>query len=103
MTDKHRNVFDVIYANSQHSGRNSVMSVDTTRNFGRPSIDEKHPADGEHEADEYWRNKAEEALALVAHELKSPLTVIRGSALFALSHQTLPPEELRELLIQIDH
>jgi signal transduction histidine kinase len=60
--------------------------------------------DGSHPSEEYWRDKAEESLALVAHELKSPLAVIRGTALFARSRQsTLPAEDLEDLLTQIDH
>jgi two-component system, OmpR family, sensor kinase len=46
---------------------------------------------------------AEDLMSVLGHELRSPLTAIRGAAtLLLLAHRELPPEKVSELLAVID-
>jgi signal transduction histidine kinase len=47
---------------------------------------------------------AEDLMSVLGHELRSPLTAIRGAATLLLqAHRELPPEKVSELLAVIDH
>jgi len=47
--------------------------------------------------------QTEELMSVLGHELRSPLTAIRGAATLLLqAHRDLPPEKVRELLSVID-
>ena len=47
--------------------------------------------------------EAEDLMSVLGHELRSPLTVIRGAATLLLqAHRELPPEKVAELLAVID-
>src|ERR1700694_1021485 len=47
--------------------------------------------------------EAEDLMSVLGHELRSPLTAIRGAAtLLLLAHRELPPEKVSELLAVID-
>jgi signal transduction histidine kinase len=47
--------------------------------------------------------EAEDLMAVLGHELRSPLTAIRGAATLLLqAHRELPPEKVSELLAVID-
>jgi signal transduction histidine kinase len=48
-------------------------------------------------------HEAEDLMSVLGHELRSPLTAIRGAAtLLLLAHRELPPEKVVELLAVID-
>jgi len=48
-------------------------------------------------------HQAEDLMSVLGHELRSPLTAIRGAATLLLqAHQELPPEKVVELLAVID-
>jgi signal transduction histidine kinase len=49
------------------------------------------------------RGDSEDLMSVLGHELRSPLTAIRGAAtLLLLAHAELPPEKVAELLAVID-
>ncbi|HEY8811701.1 MAG TPA: histidine kinase dimerization/phospho-acceptor domain-containing protein, partial [Candidatus Dormibacteraeota bacterium] len=47
--------------------------------------------------------EGEDLMSVLGHELRSPLTVIRGAATLLLqAHRDLPPEKVSELLAVIE-